>query len=35
MPAKCSPEVRAKAVRLVRDHRKDCPWLVGSDQDRV
>lgn len=25
MPAKYSPEVRAKAVRLVRDHREDYP----------
>ena len=25
MPAKYSPEMRAKAVRLVRDHREDYP----------
>lgn len=30
MPAKYSPEVKAKAVRLVRDHREDYPseWVA-------
>ena len=33
MPAKYSPEVKTKTVRLVRDHRKDYRWRVGSDQN--
>ncbi|MCB0915775.1 MAG: transposase [Actinobacteria bacterium] len=30
MPAKYSPEVKARAVRLVRDHREDYPseWVA-------
>ena len=31
MPSKYDPETRAKAVRLVREHREDYPQRVGGD----